>query len=68
MNRLDGVRESLRLALQELDGVVGVEARPAFWVGLWERYVESQADYRASAETTGRARCRPTRRPWRRRR
>jgi len=31
-----------------------VEARPAFWVGLWERYVESQADYRASAETTGR--------------
>jgi hypothetical protein len=54
MNRLDCVRESLRLALQELDGVVGVAARPGFWVGLWERYVESQADYRASAETTGR--------------
>jgi transposase len=54
MNRLDCVRESLRLALQELDGVVGTEARPAFWVGLWERYVDSQADYRASAETTGR--------------
>jgi len=54
MNRLDCVRESLRLALQELDGVVGVEARPGFWVGLWERYVESQADYRASAETMGR--------------
>ncbi len=54
MNRLDCVRESLRLALQELDGVVGVEARPGFWVRLWERYVESQADYRASAEALGR--------------
>jgi len=54
MNRLDCVRESLRLALQELEGVVGVEARPGFWVGLWERYVESQADYRASAEALGR--------------
>ncbi|MGV1014886.1 MAG: transposase [Methyloceanibacter sp.] len=54
MNRLDCVRESLRLALQELDEVVGVAARPGFWAGLWERYVDSQADYRASAETTGR--------------
>lgn len=54
MNRLDCVRESLRLALQELEGVVGPGARPGFWVGLWERYVESQADYRASAETLGR--------------
>ncbi len=54
MNRLDCVRESLRLALQELEAVVGVEARPEFWVRLWERYVESQADYRASAEALGR--------------
>ncbi len=54
MNRLDCVRESLRLALQELDGVVGVAGRPGFWAGLWERYVDSQADYRASAETTRR--------------
>jgi hypothetical protein len=54
MSRLDCVRESLRLALQELDGVVGVEVRPGFWVKLWERYVESQADYRASAEALGR--------------
>ena len=54
MNRLDCVRESLRLALQELEEVVGPEARPGFWVGLWERYVESQADYRASAEALGR--------------
>lgn len=51
MNRLDCVRESLRLALQELEGVTPAEERPVFWVGLWERYVESQVDYRASAET-----------------
>lgn len=53
MNRLDCVRESLRLALQELEGVTKPEGRPLFWGGLWERYVESQADYRASAETLG---------------
>ncbi len=54
MNRLDCVRESLRLALQELEGVTAGPERPGFWVGLWERYVESQVDYRASAETLGR--------------
>ena len=54
MSRLDCVRESLRLALQELEGATPPEARPVFWVGLWERYVESQADYRVSAETLGR--------------
>ena len=54
MSRLDCVRESLRLGLQELEGVVGPEERPVFWAALWERYVESQADYRASAETLGR--------------
>jgi hypothetical protein len=46
MNRLDCVRESLRLALQELEPIVRPAARPVFWVGLWERYVESQVDYR----------------------
>ena len=51
MSRLDCVRESLRLALQELEGVMGPPERPVFWSRLWERYVESQADYRASAET-----------------
>jgi transposase len=54
MSRLDCVRESLRLALQELEGVTQVQERPVFWATLWERYVESQADYRASAETLGR--------------
>jgi transposase len=54
MSRLDCVRESLRLALRELDGSVGAEARPVFWLELWERYVESQLDYRASSEALGR--------------
>jgi hypothetical protein len=54
MSRLDCVRESLRLALQELEGAVKPEVRPGFWIGLWERYVESQVDYRASSETLAR--------------
>lgn len=54
MSRLDCVRESLRLALEELAGSVGPEARPGFWLELRERYVESQIDYRASSEALGR--------------
>lgn len=54
MNRLDCVRESLRLALRELEGEVGVESRPGFWGEYWERYVESKADYQLSAERLGR--------------
>lgn len=54
MNRLDCVREAIRLGLQELEGVVAVVQRPVFWRALWERYVESQVDYRASAEMLGR--------------
>ena len=54
MSRLDCVRETLRLTLLELEPVLGTETRPAFWVSLWERYVESQVDYRASAETLAR--------------
>src|SRR5438552_1724235 len=49
MSRLDCVRESLRLTLKELEPAAKPEERPLFWVGLWERYVESQADYRAGA-------------------
>ena len=54
MNRLDCVRESLRLALVELEGVVEAAARPGGWSRLWERYVEGRVDYRADAETLGR--------------
>src|SRR5262245_16621009 len=51
MSRLDCVRETLRLALLELEPATGAQARPPFWAGLWERYVESQVDYRAGTET-----------------
>jgi transposase len=54
MSRLDCVRESLRLTLKELEGALTPETRPVFWLGLWERYVESQTDYRAGSETLGR--------------
>jgi hypothetical protein len=54
MSRLDCVRETLRLGLQELESATPLEARPSFWASLWERHVESQVDYRASAETLGR--------------
>jgi hypothetical protein len=54
MSRLDCVRESLRLTLEELEAVTLPEARPAFWSTLWERSVESQVDYRAGSETLGR--------------
>ena len=51
MNRLDCVREALRLALQELTERIAADERPAWWPRLWERYVETQTDYRASMET-----------------
>jgi hypothetical protein len=54
ISRLDCVRESLRMALQELGPLVPAEDRPPFWLALWERYVDSQVDYRASSETLAR--------------
>ena len=54
MSRLDCVRESLRLALQELAPQFQPEELPGWWPRLWERYVDSQADYRASLETLAR--------------
>jgi len=54
MSRLDCVRESLRLALAELAEENPVAARPEWWPLLWERYVDSQADYRAPLETLAR--------------
>ena len=54
MSRLDCVRESLRLALQELAQPLKPEVRPEWWPSLWERYVDSQADYRAALETLAR--------------
>jgi len=51
MNRLDCVRESLRLALEELHGTLPADQRPSGWSRWWERYVETKTDYRASLET-----------------
>src|SRR6266404_6159284 len=51
MSRLDCVRTSLRLTLQELEAAMLPETDPVFWSTLWERYVESQVDYRAGSET-----------------
>lgn len=51
MSRLDCVRESLRLALQELSEKLAPDQRPERWPQFWERYVETQTDYRASQET-----------------
>jgi transposase len=54
MSRLDCVRESLRLALEEKAQQLQPEELPGWWPQLWERYVDSQADYRASLETLAR--------------
>lgn len=50
MGRLEIVRESLRLALQELEQSAAAWPRPLFWAALMERYVESKLDYRASVD------------------
>jgi hypothetical protein len=54
MSRLDCVRQSLRLALQDIAQELKPEELPGWWSRLWERYVDSQADYRASLETLAR--------------
>lgn len=51
MGTLECVRESLRLALEQLGETLKEEHRPEFWNRLWERYVDSQLDYKASPET-----------------
>jgi transposase len=49
LSRLENGRETLRLALQELEqSTVGVD-KPGWWAALWERYVDSKLDYRATA-------------------
>jgi len=49
MSRLECVRETLRLALEELDAKAGAFAKPGWWPLLWERYVASKLDYRTEA-------------------
>jgi hypothetical protein len=54
MSRLDCVRETLRLTLQELSEELLPAQRPGWWAQRWEQYVETQTDYRASLETLAR--------------
>lgn len=49
MSRLECVRETLRLALQELESTTAGVPRPDWWPLLWERYVETKLDYRVEA-------------------
>ena len=50
LSALDCVRETLALALEELERKLPGDQRPDFWQELWERYVESKLDYKSTAE------------------
>jgi len=54
MSRLECVRETLRLALQELERALGGLSRPEFWSVLRERYVENKLDYRTESSVLAR--------------
>jgi Transposase DDE domain len=50
LSALECVRETLRLALEDLGQALPEKAHPDFWPVLWERYVENKLDYRSSPE------------------
>jgi hypothetical protein len=50
------MRETLALALEELDGKLKEGERPEFWELLWERYVQSKLDYKSAEEVEMRSR------------
>jgi hypothetical protein len=47
---LECVRETLRLALEELGRSLPEKARPDFWPLLRERYVENTLEYKSSPD------------------
>jgi transposase len=49
MSRLENVRETLRLALKELDQRAHAFAKPGWWTEVWERYVTNKLDYRSTS-------------------
>lgn len=51
LSALECVRETLALALEELQPRLKSEQFPDFWAVVWERYVESKLDYKSSEET-----------------
>jgi transposase len=50
LSALECIRETLALALEDLEGNLSVERRPQFWEAFWERYVESKLDYKSVKE------------------
>ncbi len=51
MSSLEGVRETLRRALEALVGAAPESERPTAWATWWGRYVESKLEYRAEEKT-----------------
>ena len=50
MSRVEAVRETLRLALEEIDPQLQEADSPPDWKSWRERYVESKLDYKASSD------------------
>jgi hypothetical protein len=50
LSALECVRETLRLALEEIARALPEKAHPDFWPVLWDRYVENKLDYKSSPE------------------
>src|SRR5260221_13832778 len=50
LSALECVRETLRLALEELVQSLAESQRPEFWELFWERYVESKLEYKSGVE------------------
>jgi transposase len=50
LNALECVRETLRLALEELAERLPEAERPDYWPLLWERYVENKLDYKSTEQ------------------
>jgi hypothetical protein len=50
LSSLECVRETLRLALEELAKGLKASQRPDFWELFWERYVESKLDFKSGVE------------------
>jgi len=53
LSTLDCIRETLRLALEELAEALAETERPDFWPLLWERYVENKLDYKSAEAVLG---------------
>jgi hypothetical protein len=48
LSKLESMRQTLRLALEELAARVPENERPDFWAQMWERYVENKLDYKSA--------------------